>query len=83
MRTTAMHELGHIIGFKHPTEGKHIDDTKSGTSYATVMEAILTTDRSDLTSDDKKTRDMIFRKETVTQRGGVRTEVCATGLIEL
>ncbi len=57
----ALHELGHTLGFKHPTEGTLVTGTSSGTGYDTVMAAGFgEPGLVSLTADDVRTRDIVF-----------------------
>jgi hypothetical protein len=47
-----LHELGHTLGFVHPTQGSRVGGTAQGTGYATVMKARVGDAASSLTSDD-------------------------------
>lgn len=58
---TALHELGHMLGFTHPGEGAHLRTT-SRSNYSTVMRqgAIGGLVAGSLTTDDRRSRLMKF-----------------------
>jgi hypothetical protein len=68
----ALHELGHNLGYAHPNEGALIPstsvDTTSGdaVSYSTIMAPVLPSPPlPGLTTDDQRSRDLVFREITV------------------
>lgn len=64
---TALHEMGHTLGYMHPREGTHIAGTSSGTSYASVMSTPLpSSPRTTLSSDDITSRNKLFKQGYVT-----------------
>jgi hypothetical protein len=87
----ALHELGHNLGFTHPTEGAVIPTTLSdGTSgndvsYNTIMAPVITSPPlTGLQGDDLHARSAVFSKITKTRpdssgRGTVSFQACPDG----